>query len=40
MGRVTLSRVVFSDQVKSEWGDPKMWEKLLSGKRFANPVPR
>ena len=39
MGRITLSRVVFSDQVKSEWRDPQMWEKLLAGKRFASPVP-
>lgn len=38
MGRIMLSRVVFSEQVKSEWSDPKMWEKLLAGKRFAAPA--
>lgn len=34
MGRVDLARIVFSDQVKSEWSDPALWEKLLSGGRF------
>jgi len=37
-----LEDIVFSDQIKSEWKDPKMWDKLLkaikTGKKvFKNP---
>ena len=39
MGRIELARVVFSGQVKAEWSDPAMWEKLLAGARFKSPVP-
>ncbi len=39
MGTIDLSRVVFSEQVKSEWGDPKMWDKLLKGARFKAVAP-
>lgn len=39
MGEIDLKRVVFSDQVKAEWRDPKMWDKLVSGKRFTNAKP-
>lgn len=39
MGLIDLSRIVFSDQVKSEWSDPKMWDKLLKGERFKARAP-
>ncbi len=39
MGVIDLKRVVFSPQVKSEWSDPKMWDKLLNGARFKVPAP-
>jgi 6-pyruvoyltetrahydropterin/6-carboxytetrahydropterin synthase len=39
MGEIALSRVVWSPAVKAEWGDPKMWDKLVSGGRFKNPRP-
>lgn len=39
MGKIDLSRVVFSDQVKAEWSDSKMWDKLLSGARFPAKAP-
>lgn len=39
MGTIDLSRIVFSDQVKAEWRDPKMWDKLLKGGRFAAKAP-
>ena len=39
MGEIDLARVVFSGQVKSEWGDPKMWDKLLRGARFKTAAP-
>jgi 6-pyruvoyltetrahydropterin/6-carboxytetrahydropterin synthase len=39
MGEIDLKRVVFSDQVKAEWGDPKMWDKLIKGTRFPAEAP-
>jgi len=39
MGEIDLARVVFSPAVKSEWRDPRMWDKLLSGARFEVPAP-
>ncbi len=38
MGTTDLSKIVFSDQVKAEWKNPKMFEELLDGKRFVNPL--
>ena len=37
MGEIGLRSVVFSDQIKREWRDPSMWNKLLSGTKFKNP---
>ncbi len=37
MGEIDLKDVVFSAQAKAEWADPKMWDKLLKGVKFANP---
>jgi len=37
MGRIDLKKIIFSDQVKAEWKNPKMFEELLEGKRFVNP---
>src|SRR5262249_32666649 len=34
MGEIDLSRVVWSDAVRAEWRDPKMWRKLIEGGRF------
>ncbi len=40
MGEIDLRRIIFSRQVKDEWSDPKMWEKLLNGEIFENPKPK
>lgn len=40
MGKLTLSDFEFSEQVKSEWGDPEMYDKLKSGTPFINPEVR
>jgi 6-pyruvoyltetrahydropterin/6-carboxytetrahydropterin synthase len=37
MGKITLEEIHFSDQVRSEWSDPHLWHKLLSGEIFPNP---
>lgn len=39
MGEIALDRVVFSPQARSEWGDPRMWDKLLKGVRFPAEAP-
>jgi 6-pyruvoyltetrahydropterin/6-carboxytetrahydropterin synthase len=37
MGTINLKHIVFSDQIKSEWGDSQLYEKLLNGELFTNP---
>lgn len=37
MGEIRLEDVVFSAQVKAEWADPKMWDKLIKGIKTVNP---
>ena len=39
MGEIDLARVAFSRQIKDEWADGKLWDKLLAGVRFKNPEP-
>ena len=39
MGEIDLKRVVWSQAVKDEWREPKMWDKLVSGGRFKNVKP-
>ncbi len=40
MGEINLSDIIFSQQVKDEWSDPLMWDKLLENKIFINPAPK
>ncbi len=37
MGRLCLTDFEFSEQVKSEWADPSMYDKLIKGESFVNP---
>ncbi len=37
MGKIDLKDINFSEDVKNEWSDPLMWEKLLKGELFINP---
>jgi 6-pyruvoyltetrahydropterin/6-carboxytetrahydropterin synthase len=37
MGEITLESLTFSAQVISEWSDPLLWEKLLTGCAIENP---
>jgi len=34
----TLEDIIFSDEIKKEWKDPEMWDKLIEGKRFKNQI--
>jgi 6-pyruvoyltetrahydropterin/6-carboxytetrahydropterin synthase len=38
MGKIALEDIYFSEQVKSEWSDSGLWEKLLENKRIKNPI--
>lgn len=37
MGEVDLQKIEFSNQIKSEWQDEKMWEKKIFQKFSVNP---
>ena len=37
MGKIDLAEIHFSEQVRKEWSDPEMWDKLLAGKRLVAP---
>ena len=37
MGLIKLEQIIFSEQVKSEWTDPSMLDKLLRQEPFVNP---
>ena len=36
-GEIDLCEVVFSQRVKEEWENPRMFDELLEGKSFINP---
>jgi len=37
MGKIELETIRFSQQVKSEWSDPELWDKLLRQESIINP---
>ena len=37
MGKIALEEIIFSAQIRSEWSDPKLWEKLLGHEKLINP---
>jgi 6-pyruvoyltetrahydropterin/6-carboxytetrahydropterin synthase len=37
MGKIALEKIIFSDQVRSEWSDPELWEKLLKRETLMTP---
>ena len=40
MGEIHLEDILFSKQVKDEWSDSNMWDKLIQNKTFTNPLPK
>ena len=36
-GDFVLEDIIFSDEIKQEWTDPEMWDKLILGTKFENP---
>jgi 6-pyruvoyltetrahydropterin/6-carboxytetrahydropterin synthase len=37
MGSISLDDIKFSEQVKSEWKNPKLWDLLIANKVVVNP---
>ncbi|VEG13771.1 6-pyruvoyl trahydropterin synthase family protein [Moraxella cuniculi] len=37
MGKLNLADFEFSDEVRAEWHDPLMYNKLINGEKFINP---
>lgn len=37
MGKLELTDFEFSEQVRAEWSDPQMYDKLVRGEKFYNP---
>lgn len=37
MGKLNLVDFEFSDEVRAEWHDPLMYDKLINGEKFINP---
>jgi 6-pyruvoyltetrahydropterin/6-carboxytetrahydropterin synthase len=37
MGEIALEDIVFSDQVKKEWSDERLWDRLLNNEIIKNP---
>ena len=38
MGVIEMEKIIFSDAVCAEWGDPQLWEKIKEGEAFINPA--
>ena len=36
MGVIEMEKIIFSDAVRAEWGDPQLWEKIKEGETFIN----
>ena len=37
MGKIDLEKIIFSNGIKEEWADKKLWEHLLNNGSFLNP---
>lgn len=37
MGEIDLDKILFSDEVKNDWVDSELWEKLKKDEKFVNP---
>ena len=36
----SLENIIFSQQIKDEWSDSEMYDKLIKGIKFINPIPK
>ncbi len=38
MGKIELESIIFSDEVKNDWADSELWERVKRGESFLNPT--
>lgn len=38
MGILRLEEIVFSSQIQQEWSDPLLYQRLIQGEKFVNPM--
>jgi 6-pyruvoyltetrahydropterin/6-carboxytetrahydropterin synthase len=36
MGVIDLDTIIFSDEIKNDWSDRELWEKIKRGEKFIN----
>ncbi|MEN8303584.1 MAG: 6-carboxytetrahydropterin synthase QueD, partial [Campylobacterota bacterium] len=37
MGLINLNEIIFSDEVRDDWSDSELWEKIKRFEKFSNP---
>ncbi len=37
MGEINLDDIIFSSEVKNDWSDSNLWQKIITGESFINP---
>ena len=37
MGIINLDEIIFSDEVKNDWADSELFDKIKRGESFINP---
>ena len=37
MGKIELEKIVFSNQIKNEWQNQNLWEKILNNQQLITP---
>jgi 6-pyruvoyltetrahydropterin/6-carboxytetrahydropterin synthase len=37
MGEIKLEDIVFSDRIKEEWSDKRLWERILKKEKLSPP---
>ena len=38
MGEIKLEDIIFSNAIKEEWSDKKLWDKLINGEKLIPPI--
>lgn len=38
MGAINLHEIIFSDEIKADWTDKDLWEKIINDESFVNPT--
>lgn len=38
MGLIDLEKIIFSDEIREEWSDPGLWDRVKKGEGITNPT--